>query len=206
MKHPDLSHWVLYDVKISRASFSDGSHQIKTLWTTIIILMFLSMTLTKPTLSTNHSGFDFKHTQWDRMPSRDTVWLSHCSTVFGGGGSSAGQGAGTSPGGWWVQSETEGSVRQQWRAAGGRPSLSSPALFAECNCPEPSGTAPTPSDTQKTCKFTGKFKSVSVFSNAYRCATDIFLSLYFIVLYFLIVFYCIVAKSMEAHCIHQSKI
>lgn len=80
---------------------------------------------------------------------------------FGNGGSeSVSLVCFTSPGGWWVRSGTEGSVKQQWRAAGGDPSLSSPALSAGCNHPEPSGTAQTPSGkrcrVRKTRTFTGE--------------------------------------------------
>lgn len=55
----------------------------------------------------------------------------------------------TSPSGWWAHSRTAGSVRQRWMAAGGGPSLSSPAPSAGCSCPEPSGRARTPSVTRR---------------------------------------------------------
>lgn len=55
----------------------------------------------------------------------------------------------TSPSGRWARSRTAGSVRRRSTAAGGGPSLSSRAPSAGCSCPEPSGTARTPSATRR---------------------------------------------------------
>lgn len=58
----------------------------------------------------------------------------------------AGERVGTSPGVWWGQPGTAGSVRRWWPADDGGLSLSCPTLSAERIRPEPSETAPTPSE------------------------------------------------------------